>query len=99
MRHFNAQEIMQITKIFKCEVMLKFLQQISGDRGRITSNNNIINVNKEINCYRALSVMEERDISLDGKTPKDCNLSQSQEYHARGACDQPIKYFIQFAVI
>jgi hypothetical protein len=64
MRHFNAQEVMQITKIFKCEIMLKLLQQISSDRGRRASNNDIINVNKEINCYLALSIMEERDIDL-----------------------------------
>jgi hypothetical protein len=48
MRHFDAQEVMQITKIFKREIMLKLLQQISSDRGKRASNNDIINVNKEI---------------------------------------------------
>jgi hypothetical protein len=64
MKHFNAQEILQITNIFKCEIMLKLLQQISSGRRRRASNNDIINIDKEINCYRALSVMEERDIGL-----------------------------------
>jgi hypothetical protein len=64
MKHFNAQEIMQITKIFKCEIMLKLLQQISSGRRKRANNNDIINIDKEINCYRALSVMEERDIGL-----------------------------------
>jgi hypothetical protein len=64
MKHFNAQEIMQITTIFKCEIMLKLLQQISSSRKKRASSNDIINIDKEINCYRALSVMEERDIGL-----------------------------------
>jgi hypothetical protein len=64
MKHFNAQEIMQITTIFKCEIMLKLLQQISSGRKKRASSNDIINIDKEINCYRALSVMEERDIGL-----------------------------------
>ena len=44
----DAKEVMQMRKIFKCKVLTELLDKLMNNGWTITSNQNIININKQM---------------------------------------------------